>query len=257
MKTSFTDFKLSFSIKDNTNDTEYASIMRGVLKELYTIFGIALVRDTEQHSETITLEHDTETQLIHKNIKELSIDHLGTYVEGTDYVVNYEEGTITSLSSGSIPNNQSLTINYFYYVFINESDTLTLEIFPRQNKTKYFIGIKPYTLNKVTYEGSTLTEDYDYYFYNNKFELLSEPTNLRKPYLLDLNVGYDIVPDDLRMAFYELIKLRYDRRKAKADIISRVQDVDGSETTYRESSIPKHLSDIFYSYSGRSLAMVG
>lgn len=257
MKTSFTDFKLSFSINDANNDTEYVGIMKGVLKELFTTYGIALVRDTEKYSETLSLEHDITTQLIHKNIKDISIDSLTSYQEGIDYIVNYEEGTITSLSTGSIPNNESLKIDYSYYVFINESDTLTLEIFPRTNKKIYFIGIKPYTINKVTYLNNTLTEDSDYYIYNNKFELPSEPNNLRKPYIIDLNVGYDVVPDDLRMAFYELIKLRYDRRKAKADIISRVQDVDGSETSYRDSEIPKHLSNIFYSYSGRSLALVG
>jgi len=85
----------------------------------------------------------------------------------------------------------------------------------------------------VTYLGETLTEDTDYYVYNKKFELAKEPSNLRKPFILNLNVGYDTLPNDLKMAFYELIKLRYDRRKAKADIISRVQDKEGSETTYR------------------------
>lgn len=251
MKTSFTNFKISFGIKDEENDTEYASIMLGVLRELFTKFGIALVRDTEKYSETLSLKHDTETQLIHKNIKSLTID---TYVEGIDYVVNYEDGTITSLSSGSILDNQSLTINYVYYVFINESDTLSLEIFPRTNKTIYPIGVYPYKLNSVTYLGETLTEDIDYYVYNGKFEIDKEPTNLRKPYILDLNIGFDIVPNDLKMAFYELIKLRFDRRKAKADIITRVQDKDGSETTYKESEIPKHLLNIFYAYSNISLA---
>jgi len=96
MQTSFTDFKLSFSIDTETNDTEYVNIMLGVLRELYSTYGIALLRDDENNTETLTLEHDTETKLIHKNIKSLSI---GTYVEGTDYTVNYEDGTITSLST--------------------------------------------------------------------------------------------------------------------------------------------------------------
>jgi len=251
MQTSFTDFKLSFSIDESKNDTEYASIMLGVLRELYTTFGIALLRDTESTSESLLLVHDTETQLIHKNIQSLTID---TYVEDTDYTVNYEDGTITSLSSGSIPNNTTLTINYKYYVFINESDTLTLEIFPRKDKLDYRIGINPYTVNSVTYLGETLTEDTDYYIYNNKFELETTPSNLRKPFLINLNVGYDTLPNDLKMAFYELIKLRYDRRKAKADLISRVQDKEGSETTYRDSEIPKHLLTVFYAYAGISLA---
>jgi len=253
MRTSFTDFKLSFSINEDTNDTEYTSIMLGVLRELYTTYGIALLKDTETNTESLTLTHDTETPLIYKNITTLSIDPLDTYTENVDYIVNYKDGTITSLSTGNIPNDTLLTINYNYNVFINESNTLILEIFPKQNKLFYNIGIKPYTVNSVKYLDNTLVQDTDYYIYNNKFEIPNSASNLRKPYLVSLNVGYETLPDDLKMAFYELIKLRYDRRKAKADIISRVQDKEGSETTYRESDIPKHLSNIFYAYSGISL----
>ena len=257
MQTSFTDFKLSFSIDNTSNDTEYVNIMSGVLRELYTTFGIALLRDLENNTETINLEHNIETKLIHKNIKSLTISGtLGTYIEGTDYTVNYEDGTITSLSIGSITNNESVTITYEYYVFINESNTLSLEIFPLKDKLIYDIGLNPFTINSVTYLNETLTEDTDYYIYNNKFELETSPTNLRKPFILDLNIGFDTLPNDLKMAFYELIKLRYDRRKAKADAISRVQDAEGSETTYRESEIPKHLANIFYAYAGFKLTSV-
>ena len=254
MQTSFTDFKLSFSIDESSNDTEYANIMLGVLRELYSTFGIALLRDLETNTETLTLEQNTETKLIHKNIKSLTISSTETYVEDIDYIVNYEDGTITSLSTGSIINNESVTITYEYYVFINESSTLSLEIFPRANKLIYDIGLNPFTLNSVTYLDNILSEETDYYVYNKKFELVNTPTDLRKPFILDLNIGYDTLPNDLKMAFYELIKVRYDRRRAKADVISRVQDTSGSETTYRESDIPKHLASIFYAYAGVSLA---
>ena len=115
MQTSFTDFKLSFSIDNTSNDTEYVNIMSGVLRELYTTFGIALLRDLENNTETINLEHNIETKLIHKNIKSLTISGtLGTYIEGTDYTVNYEDGTITSLSIGY------LSPQYFYGHFSPE-----------------------------------------------------------------------------------------------------------------------------------------
>ena len=256
MRTSFTDFKLSFSINEDTNDTEYTSIMLGVLRELYTTYGIALLKDTETNTESLTLTHDIETPLIYKNITTLSINPLDTYTEDVDYTVNYKDGTITSLSTGSIPNDTLLTKNYNYNVFINESNTLSLEIFPLKDKLIYDIGLNPFTINSVTYLNETLTEDIDYYIYNNKFELETSPTNLRKPFILDLNIGFDTLPNDLKMAFYELIKLRYDRRKAKADAISRVQDAEGSETTYRESEIPKHLANIFYAYAGFKLTSV-
>ena len=253
MNPSFTNFKLSFGIKDSENDIEYSQIMLGFLQDLYSTYGIALLRDIDSYSQSLALTLNTETQLIHKNIKTLSI--VG-YVEDIDYVVDYGKGTITSLSSGSITDGATVAVDYTYYVFINESDNLKLEIYPRQNKIKYTIGINPYILNSVTYLGNTLIEDIDFYHYNGNLELTSEPDNFRKPYILDLNIGYDTLPSDLKMAFYELIKLRFDRRKAKADLIMRVEDNSGTTTSYRDDVIPKHLARIFTYYTGRNLASV-
>lgn len=225
--------------------------MVGVLRELYSTYGIALLKDLESKSESITLNVDITKQLIHKNIQSLSV---GSYIENVDYVVDYEKGTITSLSTGSIPDGEVVTVQYTYYVFVNESDTLNLEIFPYKNKTIYSIGINPYTLNSVTYQGNILIEDRDYFVYNGKFELPSEPNDLRKPYQLNLTIGFDEIPNDLKMAFYELINLRFERRRAKADLISRIEDNNGATTTYKEGSIPKHLHRIFCYYTGRNYA---
>lgn len=251
MKSSFTNFKLSFGIKGSDNDTEYSQIMVGVLRELYSTYGIALLKDLESKPESLTLNTDIEKQLIHKNIQSLSVTG---YVENVDYVVDYEKGTITSLSTGSIVDGTTVTVQYTYYVFVNESDTLILEIFPYKNKTIYSIGINPYSLNSVTYLGNTLTEDRDYYVYNGRFELPNVPSDLRKPYQLNLTIGFDEIPNDLKMAFYELINLRFERRKAKADLISRVEDNNGATTTYKEGAIPKHLDRIFCYYTGRNYA---
>lgn len=251
METSFTNFKLSFGIKESTDDIEYSQIMLGVLRELYSTYGIALLRDIEIKSEDLILYNEVATQLIHKNIKTISM--VG-YEENVDYIVNYEEGTITSLSSGSIIDGTTVTVEYTYYVFVNESDNLILEIYPYNNKTKYNIGINPYTLNSVSYGGSPLVENIGFYNYNGIFEIPSAPTNLRIPYVLNLNVGFDEIPNDLKMAFYELIKLRYDRRKQKADLITRVEDNSGTTTSYRESKTPAHIERIFSYYTGRSFA---
>ena len=251
MKTSFTNFKLSFGIKETTDDVEYSQIMLGVLRELYSTYGIALLRDIETKSEDLILYNEVTTQLIHKNIKTISMTG---YIENVDYIVNYEEGTITSLSSGSIIDGTTVTVEYTYYVFVNESDNLILEIYPYNNKTKYNIGINPYTLNSVSYGGSPLVENISFYHYNGIFEIPSVPTNLRLPYILNLNVGFDEIPNDLKMAFYELIKLRYDRRKQKADLITRVEDNSGTTTSYRDGKTPTHIERIFSYYTGRSFA---
>ena len=64
----------------------------------------------------------------------------------------------------------------------------------------------------------------------------------------------DEIPNDLKMAFYELIKLRYDRRKQKADLITRVEDNSGTTTSYRDGKTPTHIERIFSYYTGRSFA---
>ena len=58
MKTSFSNFKLSFGIRDTTDDVEYSQIMLGVLRELYSTYGIALLRDIETKSEDLILYNE-------------------------------------------------------------------------------------------------------------------------------------------------------------------------------------------------------
>jgi len=247
---SFTDFKLKYGIKNSDRDTEYVKTLVGVIKELYSVFGIALTKDTETQSDTLIVQHDTEQELTYKNILTATI---AGATEGTDYTLDKVNGLITFLSTGSITNGSNVTIDYTYYIFINESNEVTYEIYPKTNKLKYLVDIKPYTITEASYLGTTLVEDTSYYSYNSYFELVTPPSNVRKPIQLKMEIGYETIPEDLKQAFYDLVKLRIDRLDAKADMISRVQDNKGSEVTYKPDSIPKHIKEIFYAYSGRSL----
>ena len=54
MKASFTDFKLSLGITSQDRDTEYANILKGLIRELYTVYGIARDKCPSQTDYTIT-----------------------------------------------------------------------------------------------------------------------------------------------------------------------------------------------------------
>lgn len=248
MSASFTDFKLSTGIKTQDRDTEYANILKSVLKELYTIYGIVLDKDILSHSEEITAVLDTPISLAYKNI--VSLDLTG-YIEGTDYTINLIEGELTILSTGSMTAGTNYTVTYEYYLFINESNEFIYEIYPDDN-TIYHIDIKPIELNKVEYLDNELGLDSDYYFYNNKLELVNTPSNTRKPIKVYLTVGYENIPNDLKYAFYELVGIRFDMKEKKTYLIDKVSDnSQGTTTTYSKNSFPRHIKQILVQYTGR------
>lgn len=249
MKASFTDFKLSMGIVAQDRDTEYANILKGLIKELYTVYGIALTKDILSHTETITADFSNPITLAYKNIVRATI---AGFTEGIDYTINLQEGDLTVLSSGSMTSGTDYIITYDYYLFINESNTLIYDIYTESDSLTYHIDIKPCTLLKVVYDGSELVSDQDYYWYNNKIELVNLPSNLRKPLQVHLQVGYEDIPSDLKYAFYELAGIRFDMKDKKTYLIDKVTDnSQGATTTYAKDSFPKHIKYILMEYTGR------
>ena len=209
---SFTEFKLALGIKGSDRDTEYASILKGLIKELYTTYGIAITKDIETASETINSTYGTTTQLAYKNIVSLTISG---YVEGVDYTLDKVSGELVILSTGSMLENTNYNVSYSYYVFINESNEIIYQIYPDTTYATYNIEIRPSTLMKIEYDGNVLVEDVDYYFYNNTFEPILTIINTRIPFKLYLQVGYEDIPMDLKQCFYELAGIRFDLRDNK------------------------------------------
>ena len=252
MKASFTDFKLSMGIVGQDRDTEYANILKGLIKELYSVYGIALTKDILSHTETITANFSNPISLAYKNIVSATIEG---FTEGIDYTINLQEGDLTVLSSGSLTNGTDYIITYDYYLFINESNTLVYEIYPDSETYIYHIDLKPCKLLKVVYNDVDMILDQEYYYYNNKLELLNIPTNLRKPLQVHLEVGYEDIPNDLKYAFYELAGIRFDMKDKKTYLIDKVTDnSQGATTTYSKDSFPKHIKDILMEYTGRRFA---
>lgn len=249
MKASFTDFKLSLGINNDTNDTQYANLMRGIIQELYSTYGIALTKDILLHTETINGKFDTPIKLIYKNIISIEID---SFIEDIDYKIDLEQGILTILSTGNMLEDTNYTVSYKYYLFLNKSNTIEYIIYPSSDTNIYHIDVKPFTIIDASYNGNTLTEDVDYYLYENKFEMRVAPSNYRKPIILNLNVGYEEIPYDLKNAFYELVDIRFDMIDRKTYLIDKVTDnSQGTTVTYSKDSIPKHIKSILMQYTGR------
>jgi hypothetical protein len=71
--------------------------------------------------DSVSLSH---SELIPETVVVASDSSLGKlYIENLDYTVDYENGKVTRLSSGSIPAGASLAVWYFFYkVYQNNSD---------------------------------------------------------------------------------------------------------------------------------------
>ena len=250
---SFTEFKLSLGIKSSDRDTEYSSILKGLIKELYTTYGIAITRDINDATETINSTFDTTIALAYKNIVTLAING---FTENIDYTLNRVTGEITILSTGSMLESTDYVVTYTYYLFINESNEMIYTIYPETDYTTYNIDVKPFTVTKVEYNGVVLTEDVDYYLYNYIFEPILTITNYRKPFNIYMNIGYDVIPTDLKQAFYELAGIRFDLRDKKTYLIEKSTDNStGVSSTYKMDSLPIHIKNILESYTGRRFVL--
>lgn len=246
---SFTEFKLSLGIKSSDRDTEYSSILKGLIKELYTTYGIAITRDIVSNTETINSSYGTAIALAYKNIVGITITG---FTEDIDYTLDRVNGELVILSTGSMQENIDYVASYTYYLFINESNEVIYKLYPDADSTTYNIDIRPYTVTKIEYNGTTLVEDTDYYFYNDIFEPITTITNYRLPFNIYMNVGYDIIPTDLKQAFYELAGIRFDLRDKKTYLIEKSTDnATGVSTTYKMDSLPIHIKNILESYTGR------
>lgn len=132
----FTEFEYSLGIKDDQASAEYAFILRGLIREIFEKYGIAITRDEEAYEETLNGDFDTPLSLTYKSINTLSISG---YVEDIDYTVDKTKGTVTILSSGSMNSGTNYTVSYTYYVFINEYNESLSSLFPNKTFTEYSV----------------------------------------------------------------------------------------------------------------------
>ena len=129
-----TEFQYSLGIKDDSAMAEYAFILRGLIRELFSKYGIAITKDLESYSETINGSYDEPIQLTYKNLESVSI---GGFTEDTDYTFDSDDGTITILSTGSMNESTDYITAYTYYLIINSYTVPLAEVFPDKTITEF------------------------------------------------------------------------------------------------------------------------
>ena len=137
-----------------------------------------------------------------------------------------------------------------YYIY-PEIETLTTNIFI--SSLAFYLPATPVnTITSVTYDGSLIPSDH-YTWYGQDVVLTTPITDYRKPLTLVLEVGYTIIPEDLKLAIYRHISaVIFDISKG-TDSIEKAINTSGNTTYYRQSGIPVAVKDTYDFYSPRTL----
>jgi len=138
------------------------------------------------------------------------------------------------------------------YGIILENSTKTIKHFLRVSGSTFELPIAPVvSIDSIVYDG--LTQEFTYY--GNDVVLATSISDIRKPLVITLNVGYISVPNDLKLAVYQHIESLYFRMKNSSDNIDKVINTTGNTTYFNESAIPV-LSRLTYDkYSNRTIVM--
>lgn len=139
----------------------------------------------------------------------------------------------------------------FYGIFIEQVLNKEITYFARSTGTTFELPISP--INSISLIKYNEIEQ-PFTFYGNDIVLTNSITDIRKPVLVTVNVGYTNVPQDLKLAVYQHIESLYFRAKNSSDNIEKVTNTSGSTTYFREDSIPKFSKDIYNRYSNRLIA---
>jgi len=112
----------------------------------------------------------------------------------------------------------------------------------------YRLGIKPINSVLSVKQGDVeFIAELDYYFYDGRIEIVKTIDNYRVPLTITLDVGYSVIPDDLKQAFYELINFRFESLNKQTNVIASV-DNGQTKTTYRVKP-PEHIHCTLMNYS--------
>lgn len=118
--------------------------------------------------------------------------------------------------------------------------------------TTFTLPITPInTISKILFDGT----EFQFTWYGDDIVMSTPTTDVRKPVICTLNVGYTIVPADLKLAIYQHIESIYFRTKNSIDNIEKVLNSTGSTTYFREDAIPKLSRSVYDKYSVRTIAL--
>lgn len=138
-----------------------------------------------------------------------------------------------------------------YGIFVERETTLVYKYLLSTAGTTFTLPIMP--INSIT-SISIDSTPYTFTYYGDDIVLDTSTTDTRKPLEITLDVGFSVIPNDLKLAVYQHIESIYFRTKNSSDNIEKVLNSTGSTTFFREDAIPKLSRDTYNRYSTRTIA---
>lgn len=172
----------------------------------------------------------------------------------TDFLVftgasNVNEDTYVTIAKGVIG---YLKAHYGIYL---EADTLTQNVFLATGQLS--VTPKAFPVNSVTsltHDG-TVVDDTTYSYYGEDILMTETITEIRKPLILVMDVGYatDTIPDDLIFAAYRHILAVYHAVDKHSDNISKSINSDGNTTYFKSDVVPPACRQTYQYYAGATI----
>lgn len=138
-----------------------------------------------------------------------------------------------------------------YGIYLEASPSKVINYYLLASGTTFNLPVSPInSIASITYDGIAQI----FTFYGNDIQLSTSITDIRKPLIITANVGYSIVPNDLKLAIYQHIESLYFRAKNSSDNIEKVINTAGNTTYFREDALPKFSKNTYDKYSNRLIA---
>jgi len=140
----------------------------------------------------------------------------------------------------------TLTSQYGIYA---ETETLTYQRFITE--TTFELLVDPVaSITSITYDGVEITTD-GYTYYGRDVKLTTALADYDIPLDIIAEVGYTILPTDLKLAVYRHIDAIIFAINKDTDSIDKVTNSTGNTTYYRSDIIPIPVKSVYEFYSPR------
>lgn len=127
-----------------------------------------------------------------------------------------------------------------FTIFTEDGTTLPISMHPVNTITSL-------TQNSVPME---------YTYYGRAFTVTSSIADVNIPFILTANVGYTVVPMDLKLAIYTHIQAMFYALENHTPNVSKVTNATGNTTFFRDTAVPLESSIIYDFYSKRQLVLI-
>jgi len=136
-----------------------------------------------------------------------------------------------------------------YGIYV-EAETLTYNKFVES--TVFDFNVAPVqSVTSITYDSTLYVDGTDFSWYGRDVVLTSAIADTRIPLNIVLEMGYALVPADLKLAIYRHIDATIFALENDTDSIGKVTNSTGNTVAYRDDIIPSAVRATYEFYSER------